>query len=191
MAANWNSFFPYPEPFCSWQEDTPEISQVSFSACSHFFVCLSQPRTSAGPGSLYLHPSAAEWCMPTAWNTPTGKHNVTQTVVISPGCWMSAGHASQMSRNLADHPTGRAAAFPWAQGAAGTQGSWYNLGTTPCSISDQSQLPKVNSSDPKCQCLLPPIQAVFAVTICSMKGVQTSKIFLVTVTAHAGASWVL
>lgn len=59
-AADWNCFFPYPEPFCSWQEDTPEISQVCFSACSHFFVSLSQSWASARPGTLYLH-SLSSW----------------------------------------------------------------------------------------------------------------------------------
>lgn len=104
-----------------------------------------------------------------------------------PGCWMSARHHSQMSRNLADHPTGRAVTFHWVQVVAGRQGSWHSLGAP--SVTKGSCL-RWTAVILSVKCLLPPIQSVFAVTICSMKGVQISKVFLVTVIAHAGASWV-
>lgn len=58
-----------------------------------------------------------------------------------------------MPRNLAAHPTVRAVGFHWVQVVAGRQGSWCSLATPPRSISDQSQLPKVSSNDPKCQVL--------------------------------------
>lgn len=89
----------------------------------------------------------------TTSNMPTELHHVAYTVVFSPGCWVPTSHDSQMSRNLADHPTGRAGRFRWVQEVASRWHSWYSLGTIPWSTSDQSQLPKVNSSDPKGQVL--------------------------------------
>lgn len=87
------------------------------------YICIRQQQSGAHPTSM-------------VWNTFAEQLHTTQTVFSCPGCWKSASHDSQMPRNLADHPTGRAVGFHWAQVVAGRRDTWYSLGTKPRSVSD-------------------------------------------------------
>lgn len=188
-AANWNGFFPYPEPFCSRQEYTQEISQV----------CFLPAATSLSPFHNHGHQQGQKHCicipqqLSGACPQP-GAH--LQSNTVSHRLWSSVQAVGCPPAMIA-RCQGIWQIIPLEEQWVFTERRWQLADRAAGTVWGQHHtpsvtkaLPKVNRSDPKCQCLLPPIQSVFAVTICSMKGVQTSKTFLVTLTAHAGASWV-